>query len=95
MNKKKKNIVSQGFKGDTRGSPIMPRDVSLSDSKCLNWGNEWVNKTTELCKILDKYLFIEIRTILLIGGNITGGGRRQRYGGEQSHGVWTSGATGC
>ena len=27
-------IVSEGFKGGTRGSPIMPRDVSLSDSKC-------------------------------------------------------------
>ena len=29
-------IVSEGFKGGTRGSPIMPRDVSLSDSKCWN-----------------------------------------------------------
>ena len=27
-------IVSEGFKGGTHGSPIMPRDVSLSDSKC-------------------------------------------------------------
>jgi len=29
--------------GGTRGFPIMPRDVSLSDSKCLNGGHEWVN----------------------------------------------------
>ena len=36
-------IVSEGFKGGTRGSPIMPRDVSLSDSKCWNAGHEWVN----------------------------------------------------
>ena len=34
-------IVSEGFKGGTRGSPIMPRDVSLSNSKCLNGGHEW------------------------------------------------------
>ena len=31
-------IVSVGFEGGTRGSPIMPRDVSLSDSKCWNGG---------------------------------------------------------
>merc|ERR1719154_161391 len=31
-------IVSEGFKGGTRGAPIMPRDVSLSDSKCRNNG---------------------------------------------------------
>ena len=36
-------IVSEGFKGGTRGTPIMPRDVSLSDSKCWNGGHEWVN----------------------------------------------------
>ena len=24
----------------------MPRDVSLSDSKCLNGGHEWVNEMT-------------------------------------------------
>ena len=35
-----------GFKGDTRGSPIMPRDVSLSDSKCWNGGQIWVNLKT-------------------------------------------------
>ena len=35
-------IVSEGFKGGTRGAPIMPRDVSLSDSKCWNGGHEWV-----------------------------------------------------
>ena len=35
---------SQGFKGDTRGSPIMPRDVGLSDSKCWNGGHEWVKR---------------------------------------------------
>ena len=28
--------------GGTRGAHIMPRDVSLSDSKCLNGGHEWV-----------------------------------------------------
>ena len=27
------NIVSEGFKGGTRGAPIMPRDASLPDSK--------------------------------------------------------------
>ena len=35
-------IVSEGFKGGTRGAPIMPRDVSLSDSKCCNGGQKWV-----------------------------------------------------
>ena len=30
-------------KGGTRGAPIMPRDVSLSDSKCWNGGKKWVN----------------------------------------------------
>ena len=35
-------IVSEGFKGGTRGSPIMPRDLSLSDSKCRNGGQKWV-----------------------------------------------------
>ena len=33
-------IVSEGFKGGTRGAPIMPRDVSLSDSKCWNGGQK-------------------------------------------------------
>ena len=28
--------------GGTRGTPIMPRDVSLSDSKCWNGWHEWV-----------------------------------------------------
>ena len=27
-------IVPEGFKGGTRGTPILPRDVSVSDSKC-------------------------------------------------------------
>ena len=31
-------IVSEEFKGGTQGFPIMPRDVSLSDSKCWNGG---------------------------------------------------------
>ena len=26
------------------GLPIMPRDVSLSDSKCWNGGHEWANR---------------------------------------------------
>ena len=38
-------IDSEGFKGGTRGSPIMPRDLSLSDSKCWNGGYKWVNET--------------------------------------------------
>ena len=28
--------------GGASGAPLMPRDVSLSDSKCLNGGHEWV-----------------------------------------------------
>ena len=36
-------IVSEGFKGGTRGATIMPRDVSLSNSKCWNGGHKWVN----------------------------------------------------
>ena len=36
-------IVSEVFKGGTRGAPTMPRDVSLSNSKCWNGGHEWVN----------------------------------------------------
>ena len=35
-------IVSEGFKGGTRGAPIMPRDVGLSDSKCWNGGQKLV-----------------------------------------------------
>ena len=36
-------IVSEGFKGGTRGFPIIPRDVSLLDSKCWNGGQKSVN----------------------------------------------------
>ena len=39
-----------GFKGGTRGSPIMPRDVSLLDSKCLNGGHEWVRRLHQFNK---------------------------------------------
>ena len=49
-------IVSEGFKGGTRGSPIMPRDVSLSDSKCWNGGHEWVEE-----KIQSKVEFCDRR----------------------------------
>ena len=31
--------------GDTRGSPTMPRDVSLSDSKCWNGGQNGLRHT--------------------------------------------------
>ena len=37
-------IVSEGFKGGTRGSPLMPRDVSLSDSKYWNGGQNGLNR---------------------------------------------------
>ena len=37
-------IVSEGFKGGTRSAPIIPRHVSLSDSKCWNGGHEWVRE---------------------------------------------------
>ena len=30
------------YNGGTRGAPIMPRDVCLSDSKCWNGGQKWV-----------------------------------------------------
>ena len=40
-------IVSEGFKGGTRGAPIMPRDFSLSDRKCWNL----VAKTQRWAKI--------------------------------------------
>merc|ERR1719341_64283 len=39
-------IVSEGFKGGTRGAPIIPRDVSLSDSKCWNGGQKLVASTS-------------------------------------------------
>ena len=43
----------QMFKGGTRGAPIMPRDVSLSDSKCWNGGQKWVNGESGVwCHIL-------------------------------------------
>ena len=35
--------------GRASGSPIMPRDVSLSDSKCWNGGHEWVIKGNIVC----------------------------------------------
>ena len=47
-------IVSEGFKGGTRGAPIMPRDVSLSDSKCWNGGHEWVKKSATHKKLHKK-----------------------------------------
>ena len=31
------------YNGGTRGSPIMPRDASLSEGKCWNGGQKWVN----------------------------------------------------
>ena len=62
--------VSEGFKGGTRGSPIMPRDASLSDSKCWNGGQKWVNAREgtgsvwrdALMDVPGKYLFIFSRT---------------------------------
>ena len=42
-------IVSGEFTGGTRGSPIMPRDVSLSDSKCWNGGQKWDNTPESIC----------------------------------------------
>ena len=37
------SIVSERFKGGTRGAPIMPRDGSPSDSKCWNGWQKWVD----------------------------------------------------
>merc|ERR1719452_35552 len=37
--------------GGTRGSPIMPRDASLSDSKCWNGGQKLVAKTQRWTKM--------------------------------------------
>ena len=39
-------FASEGFKGGTRGAPIMPRNVSLSDSKCWNGKQKWVKAPT-------------------------------------------------
>ena len=37
-------IVSEGFKGGTRGAPIMPRDaVSRTANVERNGGHKWVN----------------------------------------------------
>ena len=33
------------YNGGTSGAPIIPRDVSLSDSKCWNGGHEWVKRS--------------------------------------------------
>ena len=46
-------IVSEGFKGGTRGAPIIPRDVSLSDRKFWNGWQKWVKplvSSREGCK---------------------------------------------
>merc|ERR1719154_918580 len=40
-------IVSEGFNGGTRGAPIMPRDVSLSDSKCRNTGQKLARRDSK------------------------------------------------
>jgi len=54
--------------GGTRGSPIMPRDVSLSDSKFLNGGHEWdiikgnfidTRNTSTLCRANTNGLYIK------------------------------------
>ena len=37
--------------GATSGAPIMPRDVSLSDSKCWNGGQKLVAKTQRWAKM--------------------------------------------
>ena len=43
----------RGLRGGTRGSHIMPRDVSLSDSKCWNGGHEWVKEKSH---VVEAYL---------------------------------------
>ena len=42
--------------GGTRGSPIMPRDISLSDSKCWNGRQKWVNNYYLHPALLRQYL---------------------------------------
>ena len=37
----------------------MPRDVSLSDSKCWNGGHEWVLITAKLAVLASKFIAIE------------------------------------
>ena len=55
--------------GGTRGSPIMPRDVSLSDSICWNGGHKWVNRN--LTTIFKLYLtFVAIAEILSAVGRV-------------------------
>ena len=42
-------IVSEGFKGGTRGAPIMPRDtVSRTANVERNGGHKWVKTHTEV-----------------------------------------------
>ena len=45
----KNTIVSEGFKGGTRGAPIMPRDaVSRTANVERNDGHKWVNEANEV-----------------------------------------------
>ena len=56
-------IVPEGFKGGTRGIPIMPRDVSLSDRKCWNGGYAWVNEVylwVVYANVLHGILFVHV-----------------------------------
>ena len=59
-------IVSEGFKGGTRGSPIMPRDVSLSDSKCWNGGQKLVAKTQRWPKMHKTNLWNTVHALVAV-----------------------------
>ena len=41
------------LKGGTQGTPIMPRDVCLSDSKCWNGGHEWVKLASGMFRLMN------------------------------------------
>ena len=49
----------------------MPRDISLSDSKCWNGGHEWVNKSPpDLCAAVDAHdAALEARVASLLVAN--------------------------
>ena len=50
-------IVSEGFKGGTRGAPIMPRDaVSRTANVERNGGHKWVNLfLVGICKVIQNF----------------------------------------
>ena len=49
-------LTSLGIRGALNWAPLIPRDVSLSDSKCWNGGQKWVKEDIQFCLNAERYV---------------------------------------